>query len=60
LRGINDNMSFTVIFFFHLNVHRIFFITPRMAFTVLIFMKFETIQYIVVGIPAIVDSIQFR
>jgi hypothetical protein len=31
-----------------------------MAFAVLIFVKFETIQYIVVGIPAIINSIQFR
>ena len=30
-----------------------------MAF-MLIFMKFETIQYIFVGIPAIINSIQIR
>jgi len=29
LRGINGNVSFTVIFSFYLNIHRIFFITPR-------------------------------
>ena len=29
LRGINGNVSFTVILFFYLNIHRIFFITPR-------------------------------
>ncbi|KAM5276059.1 uncharacterized protein RBU33_016399 [Hipposideros larvatus] len=30
LRGINGNVSFTVIHFFNLNIHHIFFITPHM------------------------------